>query len=186
MRFQKIKEILFETAQGAGLTDYDVYYCMAEEQSAEAVNNQPNSSSSGTSGGLCFRCAVDGKLGSASTQYLEEAKLEQLVTRAMANAAVIENEEAPIFFEGAPAEEYHALKRELPTFPGVAELRRVTMELQSQMYATSPMMTDGTCSAAGATRVSVAYANSKGVNLSHSFGTVTTYDVDLLRAESCR
>ena len=175
MRFQRIKEILFEAAQNAGLTEYDVYYRMTEEQSAEAVNNQPNSCSSGTAGGICFRCAVDGKLGSVSTQYLDEAKLSHLVDHAIANAAVVENEEAPIFFEGAPAEAYCTLKRELPTFPGVAELRRVTMELQSQLYAASPMMTDGTCSAAGATRVSVAYANSKGVELSHSFGTVTTY-----------
>ncbi len=175
MRFQKIKEILFDAAQHAGLTEYDVYYRMTEEQSAEAVNNQPNSCSSGTSGGLCFRCAVDGKLGAAATQYIEEGKLEHLVAHAVANAAVIENEEAPIFFEGAPAESYRILGRELPAFPGVAELRRVTMELQAQMYAASSMMTDGTCSAAGATRVTVAYANSKGVELSHSFGTVMTY-----------
>ena len=175
MKFQKIKEILFEAAQAAGLTEYDVYYRMTEEQSAEAVNNQPNSCASGTSGGLCFRCAVDGKLGTASTQYLEEGKLESLVAHAVANAAVIESAEEPIFFEGAPAQSYRALTRELPVFPGVAELRRVTMELQAQMYAASPMMTDGTCSAAGATRVSVAYANSKGVELSHEFGMVTTY-----------
>ena len=175
MRFQKIKEILFEAAKNAGLTEYDVYYCMAEEESASAINNAPDSCSSGTSGGICFRCAVDGKLGSAATQYMEESKLENLVARAVTNAAVIENEEAPIFFEGAPVEAYRTLKREMPVFPGVAELRRVTMELQEKMYATSPMMTDGTSSAAGATRVSVAYANSKGVDLSHSFGAVTTY-----------
>lgn len=175
MKFQRIKEILFEAAQNAGLTEYDVYYRMTEDESAEAVNNQPNSCSSGTSGGICFRCAVNGKLGAASTQYIEEGKLESLVSHAVANAAVIENEEAPIFFEGALAESYRTLKRELPAFPGVAELRRVTMELQAQMYAATPMMTDGTCSAAGATRVSVAYANSHGVDLSHTYGTVMTY-----------
>ena len=175
MRFQELKEILFKLAQNAGLTEYDVYYRMTEDQSAEAVNNQPNSCSSGTSGGICFRCVVDGKLGSASTQYLEKNKLEALVKNAMDNAALIENEEAPIFFEGAPAEAYRTLKCEMPDFPGVAELRRITMALQAQMYAATPMMTDGTCSAAGATRVSVAYANSKGVELSHAFGTVTTY-----------
>ena len=175
MKFQQIKEILFQAAQNAGLAEYDVYYRMTEEQSAEAVNNQPNSCSAGTAGGLCFRCAVGGKLGSASTQSLAEKDLVELVGHAVANAAVIESAEAPIFYEGAPASAYRALESELPEFPGVAELRRVTMELQAQMYAASPMMTDGTCSAAGASRVSVAYANSKGVELSHSFGTVTTY-----------
>ena len=175
MKFQKIKEILFEAARNAGLTEYDVYYCMVEEESAEAINKAPNSCTSGTSGGICFRCAVDGKLGAAATQYIEEGKLESLVSHAVANAAVIETEEEPIFFAGAPAESYRPLKRELPAFPGVAELRRVTMELQEQMYAASPLMTDGTCSAAGATRVSVAYANSHGVELSHAYGTVMTY-----------
>ena len=54
MKFQRIKEILFEAAKNAGLTEYDVYYRMTEDESAEAVNNQPNSCSSGTSGGLCY------------------------------------------------------------------------------------------------------------------------------------
>ena len=175
MSFERIKEILFAAAKAAGLTEYDVYYCMAEEQSADAVNNQPNSCSSGTTGGLCFRCAVGGKLGSAATQLIEEKALTDLVAAAVANAAVIDSAEEPIFFEGAPAESYRTLTPDLPEFPGVAELRRVTMELQAQLYAASPMMTDGTCSQAGALRVSVAYANAKGVDLSHSYGVATTY-----------
>jgi PmbA protein len=175
MKFTEIKNILFREAKRAGLEDYDIYFRVSDSISADALGKKPNSFSFGTSGGVCFRCAVNGKLGTASTQYLEEGKLESLVAHAVANAAVIESAEEPIFFEGAPAQSYRALKRELPDFPGVAELRRVTMELQAQMYAASPMMTDGTCSAAGATRVSVAYANSKGVELSHEFGTVTTY-----------
>ncbi len=175
MSFEKIKEILFAAAKEAGLTEYDVYYCMTEEQSADAVNNAPNSCSSGTSGGLCFRCAVGGKLGAAATQLVEQEALKALVASAMANAAVIESAEEPIFFAGAPATDYRTLTPEVPVFPGVAELRRVTMALQAQLYAASPMMTDGTCSAAGATRVSVAYANAAGVSLSHEYGAVTTY-----------
>jgi PmbA protein len=49
------------------------------------------------------------------------------------------------------------------------------MELQEKLYAESPMMTDGTCSAAGATRVITALANSKGVFLKHTAGSVCTY-----------
>ena len=175
MRFEEIKKLLFSAAEQAGLTEYDVYYRMDEAESAEALNGAPDACSSGTSGGVCFRCVVNGRLGSASTQYMDESKLELLVSRAIANAAVIETEEEPILFAGAEKDAYRTVKNDLPDFPGVAELRRVAMELQRQLYAASPMMTDGTSSSAGASRVHVAFANSKGVDLSNDYGAVMTY-----------
>ena len=42
MRFEEIKKVLFDAAKKAGLTDYDVYYRMSTELSADALNHEPN------------------------------------------------------------------------------------------------------------------------------------------------
>ncbi len=73
MSFLEIKNVLFEAARAAGLTDYDVYYRTATDLSADALNHSPNASSFGMSGGVSFRCVVGGRIGAASTACMEKA-----------------------------------------------------------------------------------------------------------------
>ena len=117
MNFSQMKEILFREAKKAGLTDYDVYYRMGESISADAIGKKPNSFASGTSGGISFRCAVNGCIGAASTQSRVEEDLGALVARAIANAAVVDPDEEPIFFEGS--ERYSATTVQVPQAPSL-------------------------------------------------------------------
>ena len=175
MNFEDIKKVLFDAARRAGLTDYDVYCAFSDDEGADALSGEMNSCSSGAAGGVSFRCAVNGRIGSVATQSMEKEELEALVARAVANADVIDADEEPIFFAGAAPEAYRTVTVTPPALPGVAALRRVTMELQKQLYAESPMMTDGTTSSAGAIRAFVGLANSKGVSLTRECGAVYTY-----------
>ena len=168
MSFEKIKEILFEAAGAAGLTDYDVYARTATDISADALNHEPNASSFGTSGGVCFRCAVDGKIGSASTEMQTEAELAALVPRAMANAALVDADEEPIFYAPGPHDAYGTVTVQKPALPEATALRRAAMDLQDRIYAASELVSDGTETAAGACEISISLANSKGLSLSHS------------------
>ena len=175
MKFEEIKKVLFDAARRAGLTDFDVYCTFSDDESAEALNKEMKSCASGASGGVSFRCAVNGRIGSAATQSMEKEELEALVARAVANADVIDADEEPIFFAGAAPEAYKTVTVKAPALPGVAALRRAAMDLQKQLYAASPMMTDGTTSEAMATRSFVGLANSKGVSLTRECGAVCTY-----------
>lgn len=175
MRFEEIKTILFDAAARAGLTQFDVYYRFGEDEGAEALNGALNSCSSGAAGGVCFRCSVDGRLGSAATQCMEKDALEALIPRAVANAALTDSDEMPVFYTPTATDTYRALTLTPPTLPGVGKLREVAMTLQERLYAASAMMTDGTASAAGASRVTVALANSCGLSLVREAGAVYTY-----------
>ena len=175
MNFSEMKEILFGEAKKAGLTDYDVYFRMASDASAEALNRELSSCTSGTTGGISFRCAVNGCIGSASTQCLEKQELIELVPRAIANAGVIDADETPIFFEGSGKDTYRKVTVTASELPQASTLRHAALQLQEQLYAASEMMTDGTSSGAGAANISVSLANSKGLDLSHSAGMSYTY-----------
>ena len=156
MNFNEIKEILFREAKKAGLVDYDVYFRMTEEVSSEALNKEPSASTSGKSGGVSFRCAVDGRIGSASTQCMTEEELCALIPRAAANAAVTDMDEEPIFFAGS--ENYSKTTATRQPLPASGELRRAAMMLQEQLYAASDLVTDGTASAVGAAEKTVCLA----------------------------
>ena len=168
MNFTEIKDVLFREAKRAGLAEYDVYFRMVEDISADALGKEPNSFSSGASGGVSFRCAVNGRIGSASTQSITEEDLAGLVPRAISNAAVIDAEDEPIFFEGSPA--YGKVRVGVPPLPDAATLRRTALELQEQLFAASDKMTDAASSGAGAAVITVSLANSKGLDLSHTAG----------------
>jgi PmbA protein len=175
MNFNEIKEILFAEAQKAGLKDYDVYFRMSSDASAEALNRELSACTSGTAGGVCFRCAVDGRIGSASSQCLEADEVAALVPRAVANAGIIDADEEPIFFEGSGEGAYRTVTVEVPELPEAAELRHAVLDLQEKLYGASELMTDGTCSAAAAAVTEMSLANSKGLSLSHRTGMRYTY-----------
>ncbi len=180
MRFEEIKAILFDAAHRAGLREFDVYYCKGDEESAQALNKALDSCASGTSGGVSFRCNVNGRLGCAATQSMKKEELEALVTRAAENAAVTDADEEPIFYAGAEPSAYRVVNASLPELPGIAVLRRTVMTLQDKLYAESELMTDGTTSAAGAARTTVALANSNGLCLVRESGSVYTYAEPIL------
>lgn len=175
MNFKEIKDILFREAKRAGLTEYDVYFRMASDVGAEALNRELSSCAFGAKGGVSFRCAVNGRLGSAGSQSLDEESLIALVPRAIANAEILDSDDAPVFFEGSGEGAYRKVTVPVTELPEVADLRRAAMDLQKQLYAQSEMMTDGTSSAAGAAMIRVSLANSKGLDLSHTASMCYTY-----------
>lgn len=199
MSFKEIKDILFAAAERAGLSDFDVFYRTATDISADALNREPSAFSYGTAGGVCFRCALGGKIGSASTECLDKAELEALVPRAMANAGEVDIDEEPIFYAPPPSDAYGRVTAEKPSLPDAATLKNAAMGLQERIYAASPLVTDGTETSVGAAEVTVSLANSRGLMLSHtaaarvayaeavlndkgepSYGTAITADEDVL------
>ena len=58
--------------------------------------------------GLGFRVLVNGRMGYASTQILDEAAIDMLVDGALENAALVESEDRQFLFEGS--ESYPELK----------------------------------------------------------------------------
>lgn len=175
MNFEEIKKILFSAAEKKGLTEYDVYFSIGAQLGADTMRHELNSCTFGEGGGVTFRCAVNGHLGSASTECFEEPELVSLVNRAVANAAVVDSAEEPIFFDGFSNATYCTPTASVPVLPDSAQLRRTVLNLQEKIYAQNPLVTDGTCASAGAASMTVSLANSKGLDLSHTTGFCYTY-----------
>ena len=87
MSFDVIKNALVSALNAADVAEYEIYYTSGTDNSIGTLNKEVNTFSSSTSGGLCLRLVMDGKMGYASTELMTEGEMVELVDRAIANAS---------------------------------------------------------------------------------------------------
>ncbi len=179
MLFEQMKNALIAAAERAGLTQYEIYYQMEESVNAETLKDEISSFSSGVSGGICFRCIVGGKMGYASGELLTEDAMEELVTRAVSNAACIDSEDEPLIFAGSPA--YAKLDASEVRLADASVVRDNALRLQRDTYAQSDKVTDGTQSVAMSMVSETGLYNSNGLSLSNRVGVSGGYVCPVVR-----
>ena len=82
MLFEQMKNALIAAANEAGIEQYEIYYQVGESISAETLKDEISAFASSVSGGICFRCIVDGKMGYASSELMSEDAMGELVKNA--------------------------------------------------------------------------------------------------------
>jgi len=164
MEFDKVKEVLVAEAKRAGLSEYEIYFMESGSMSAETLKNEISSFSSGVRGGVSFRCIVNGRLGAAATEWLEENEMRELVERAVRNASVIESDDPVIFYDGDQtyAKQAHPMMEN----PDAATLKSVALSLQKKTYDASDYVADGTQSGVFSETIRRELLNSHGLALS--------------------
>jgi len=117
-------------------------------------------------GGLGFRMLVNGKMGYASTQILDEAAVDMLVDGALENAILVESEDRQFIFGGS--ERYPELKTFEPRLEEISAARKIEMakELERLTLAQDPRIAQVEDCALFSTRAESAIVNSKGLNVS--------------------
>lgn len=173
MNFDAVKDALIAEAKQAGLTEYEVYFMESSDMSAETLKDEISSFSSGVRGGVSFRCVVNGRMGSAATELLEEREMRALVARAIENAKYIESDDRAILFEGSEAyAEVH-----LPTDAALdaAAIKQIALDVQKNTYGASETVTDGTQSGVFTSKIETVLENSRGLSLSNRVSMSGTY-----------
>ncbi len=169
MDYQIFKNAVIAEAASLGIAEYELYYQSGSDTSVGVFGHEVNEFSSSESGGVCFRCIVDGKMGYASTQALNESEARELVRRAADNGACQETEEAVFLCEGGKT--YHPLERKLYDLPTTEELIATALATQEKIYAADPMVIDGCQTQAVSEESQIAIYNSKGLDLSYASKT---------------
>ena len=168
MDFNSVKEYLFDAAKNAGLDEYEVYFMESDGISAETLKDEISSFSSTVSGGIGFRCIVNGKIGIASTELFTKEEMAELVERARNNAKYIENDDKAIIFEGSS--EYAKISPVNMAKSNAAEIKAVALELIKKTYEQSEYITDGTQTYAVQEKTKMILANSHGLYLENEVG----------------
>jgi len=173
MNFENVKNCVFEAAKAAGIEEYEIFYTSDSSVSAETLKDEISAFTYGVSGGICFRCVIDGKMGSASTELLEEDELRAIVQRAASNARNTESDDPAIIFRGS--EKYEKLTGAAFKMPAAAKIKNNALAIQKDTYAQSEYVTDGTQSCAFAGESEMRLVNSYGLDLSNKYGIHGAY-----------
>ena len=171
MRYEEFKSAVIRAAKETGLKDYELYYVNSESLSVGAFGHEINEFSSSTEGGVCFRCLKNGRMGYASTEELTEEEAKELVRKASENAAALETEEEEFLGEGGLS--YQEIQTRSLDLPSSEEMVQAVLEGQDLLYAADPAVVDGSTSDVMSVKETVAIANSRGLDLSHTMaGTI--------------
>lgn len=166
MDYQLFKNAVIAACAESGITEYELYYQSGSDTTIGVFAHEINEFSSSEGGGVCFRCIVEGRMGYASTQALNENEAKALVLRAADNAVCLETGEAVFLCEGG--KEYKALDRKLYDLPTTEELIGTALATQEKIYAADPMVIDGCQTQVISESSEIAIYNSKGLDLTYS------------------
>ena len=164
MNFHEFKQAVIAHCQALNIADYELYYQVGGSTQVDFFMHQINEFTSSLDGGVCFRCIVDGKMGYASTQALNEQEAKAVVERAVDNAKTLEAEDEVFLGEGG--QEYEPLQINAYDLPSTEELIATVGNTMEKLYAQEGVI-DG-CQCQGFLESSrIAIVNSKGLDLSY-------------------
>lgn len=120
---------LFERARekAGNATDFACEACFGSNESFEVQvkNGEIYQYNVSEGGGLGFRALVNGKMGYASTQILDEDAIDMLVDGALENAAVVESADRQFLFAGSDS--YPELKLYEPRLDAIDAAQKIDM-----------------------------------------------------------
>lgn len=181
MVYQEFKEAVLAAAAAAGLKDYEIYYATSAELSVAAYQQEINEYQTSTSGGACFRCIVNGKMGYAATECFDEEQVTALVERAMENAASIESEDEVFIHEAGDV--YQAVTKVVSEIPSADKMTAIALDCQKKVYEQDSRVIDGTQSGTVAVKGMICLANSKGLDLSQEYGMHAVMAAPIVKEE---
>lgn len=176
MNFDMLKAALESALREAGVSEYEIYYMSDGTTSVSTLNKEVNAFSSSTTGGLCLRVLVDGKMGYASTELMTEAEMATLPERAKSNALATEKPDTVGIFAGS--ESYEPLRVEKAELLSAAELKSLSIQTGEALFAKDERVKEGTTSEAISVESSIRLVNSHGLDLA------LTCNVNALVAEA--
>ena len=165
MTFQEFKNLVIAACEEAGIAEYELYYQAGSSVSVDTFRHEINEFSSSYTGGVCFRCIVNGKMGYASTEALNAEQAKAIVAKAADSATVLEAEEQVFLGEGG--QEYEELAVKPYDLPTTEELINTVLEVEKKIYAADPAVVDGSQVNGIIEQSEVAIYNSKGLDLQY-------------------
>lgn len=103
MERTQFKRQLIERATTRGLTEAEVYMQWSESSTIAIYEGEVDRYETSDVGGVSLRARIDGKMGYAYTEKLDESSIDFLIDHVVANAQSLDEEDGTTLFEGSPS-----------------------------------------------------------------------------------
>lgn len=172
----RIKTALCAALANLGVSEYEIYYTASSGISVDTLDRAVSAFSSSDSNGVCLRVIIDGRVGYASSELIEEHEMAELAYRACENARSVEKVDTVGIYGGSDS--YEEQRTPEHKSIGAAELRALALELGERTYAADSRVKSGTTTQATSFDREIGIINSHGVDLHAAFG------MDVIAAEA--
>ena len=168
-------DTLLARAKQEGFGDCEVYYSAESSFETSVFKGEILNYSVADSMGLSFRALIDGKMGYASTQVLDEDAIELLIDGARTNAGLIESEDAQFIFAGS--ESYAKVDACNPALEEITAAQKIEMAkaLEQAALAADERVEQVQAADIVSAFEQRAIVNSKGLNVSHTSNLIGGY-----------
>lgn len=133
MELMEFKKLLFSKAEEKGLKEYEIFYSKDENFSINVYEGEIDKYSVSSSMGLGFRALVNGKMGYAYTESIDEESIEFLLNSVIDNAANIDSEEKENI--NAVAQQYSEFDNYNKSLEKVSAAEKIDLALQLEKEA---------------------------------------------------
>jgi len=99
----KLLELLFEKGEKKGFIDQEIYYVRNKSTNISVFDGELDKYNISENSGLSYRGILNGKLGYAYSEIIDEQAIDMLVNEAFENAKIIEVEDEVFIYEGSKA-----------------------------------------------------------------------------------
>ena len=167
MDLKNFKDKLFVAAATAGLEEYELYYKRASSFDVTVFEGEIDEYKSERTFGISFRGKLNGKMGYASSEKLDESVIAFLVDNVVQNAAVIEDKEEEFLYGGSTSYPkvicYNPATNDIPTkakIDAAMTMERAALETDKRVENLPYCSVDNT-------EAEVYIANSKGLDVGY-------------------
>ncbi|GKU27887.1 TldD/PmbA family protein [Clostridium folliculivorans] len=98
MDIKQFKDVVFSFAEETGFSEYEIYYSNKENLEIRIYEGEVDGYGLSSTGGVSFRGIINGKIGYAYSESLDEAAAEIIVKKAKENAELLENEDKDFIY----------------------------------------------------------------------------------------
>jgi len=175
MDFNVYKDKLFSAAAEAGFSDCEVYYSLSDSFEVMVFEGEVSNYEVNSTAGLSFRGLVNGKMGYAYTEAMEEADIKMLVEKAKESAEANESQDEKFIFAGSPS--YHEVNNYEPALEEITPRQKINLALKMEAAAKAA---DEKITAVGESIVAsssgeVRIANTNGLSLKNRDNYIMAY-----------
>lgn len=172
MEFKEFKEKLFKKAKDSGFEQWEIYYEKISNLNIVTYEKQVDQYSVSDSMGINFRGIVDGNMGSAYTEILDDNAIDMLINRAKENSSIIDSDEQQYIY--GKGDNYEKIDFYNPGIESPEEKIQFTLDLEKEALKDKEVLKVAECDFIDVEN-QVGIVNSKGLDLNYKNNYVMSF-----------
>lgn len=172
---KRFQDALFARGAELGFTDMETFYQSASKFTARVYQGEVDTYTISEDGGLAFRGLLDGKMGNAYTERIDDSSIPLLLEGAANGARVVDSDEVEPLFTGSPSYQASGAYSEAVAALEPGQLVEFLQALEAACFAADPRVVSVNYCNTELETAACAIANTRGLSVSETVNSAVLF-----------